>query len=283
MPELKAIYDNPDDIPESIEDFRSLFVEKNGKWELSGVSGVQTQGNVARLEAALKKERDDHKSTKSALQVWGELDPEDVHSKLDRIPELEAAADGKLDDAKIEELAQKRAEATMRSKLAPMERELGKTKKEREELATALGEYQAKETRRTIHDKTRKALLDAKVLNEAHEDALMLAERVFEITEEGQVLTKDGVGVTPGLEPAAWLQEIQDKRPHWWPASQGGGAKGSGGVGGFGGKNPWTAEHWNMTEQGRILREKGTDYAERLAQAAGTGVGKGKPRPKQTA
>jgi hypothetical protein len=42
--------------------------------------------------------------------------------------------------------------------------------------------------------------------------------------------------------------------------------------------NPWSAAHWNMSEQGRILREKGREYADRLASAAGTKVGGVKPR-----
>lgn len=278
--ELKAQYDKQEDIPQSIEDFRGLFIEKGGKWELTGIVGMQTDGNVARLETSLKKERDEHKETKAKLAVWGDYKHEDVVAKLDRIPELEAAAGGKLDDAKIDELANKRVEATLKSRLAPIERESAKVKKERDELAATVDEFKGKEVRRTIHDRTRAALTAAKVLAEAQEDALMLAERVFEVTEDGNVVTKEGSGVPQGLDPAAWLSEIQPKRPHWWPASSGGGARGSSGGGGFGGKNPFSAEHWNMTEQGKVLRDKGKEAAERLASAAGTTVGGAKPAAK---
>lgn len=280
MAELNAVYSSIDDIPETV-DFRDLFAEKNGKYELTGIKGVKTQADIERLQVSLAKEREEHKAARDRLGAWGDLDHEEVMSKLDRMQELEAAAEGKLDDAAIDELANKRAEGLLRTKLGPMERQLKKFEAQNAELAEQNSKFQAANIRRTIHDDLRKALIKAKVRPEAYEDALMLGERVFEVAEEG-VLTKDGVGVTPGLRPSDWLAEIEEKRPHWWPDSVGGGARGTGAPGsGLGGANPWSSEHWNLTKQGTTLREKGTEYAERLAQAAGTTVGGAKPKAKK--
>lgn len=280
---LKTIHDKEDEIP---EEYRSLYTQKGEKWELTGIEGVRTAADVERVTTSLKKERDDHKATKAALSGWTGLglEVDDVQKTLDRVPELEAAAGGKLDDAKIEEIATKRAEGILKSKLTPLERELAKTAKERDELAQAVGSFREKETRRTIHDRMRSALKASKALPEAEEDALLLGEHLLEITEEGDVVTREnGRGIPVGLDPAGLLAELQEKRPHWWPASQGGGAKGSAGGGGLGGgKNPWAAESWNMTEQGRIVREKGLDHANGIAARAGTTVGGPKPRPKAT-
>ena len=280
MSELKTVYDNEDDIPESVENFRELFVEKNGKFELTGISGIQTPANVARLQTGLEKERDAHKATKERLKVWGDMDHEDVVSKLDRIPELEAAAKGKLDDQAIEEIVQRRLDGTLKSKLGPIERENTKLKRERDEFAEKIGTFEQRETRRSIRDETGKALLAAKVIPEAHEDALFLAERLMEVTEDGNVITKDGNGVPPGLHPADWLTEIQDKKPHWWPPAVGGGARGSRGGTTFGGPNPWSADGWNMTAQGQYVRAHGTEKASRLAEAAGTKIGGERPKAK---
>lgn len=278
MPELKTIYDSPDDIPESIEDFRALFTEKNGKHELTGIGGIQTPANVSRLEASLAKERNEHKTTKDKLAVWGELDHDDVQKSLDRIPELEAAGGDKLDEAGIEAIVSKRVDGTIKSKLSPLERENKRLAKENGELTEANTGFVAANTRRTVHDDVRRALTAAKVIPEAHDDALMLAERVMEVTEEGAVVTRDGVGVAPGLDPAGWLGEIQDKKPHWWPASVGGGARGSAGPGAaLGGKNPWSPKSWNMTEQGQYVRTHGMEKAKRMAEAAGSHVGAGSP------
>lgn len=42
-------------------------------------------------------------------------------------------------------------------------------------------------------------------------------------------------------------------------------------------KNPWSAKHWNLTTQGAIVKRHGSATAERMAKAAGTTVGAGKP------
>ena len=283
MPELKALYDKADDIPEAVEDFRALFTEKNGKFELTGIAGVQTPANVARLETSLSKERTDHKATKATLAVWGDLVHDDVQKSLDRIPELEAAAGGALDDAKIEEIVNRRVEGVIKSKLSPLERANKKLLEGNAELTTANEGFTVANTRRTIGDDVRRALVKAKVVPEAHDDALMLGERVFEVTEEGKVVTRDNVGVAPGLDAEGWLTEIQDKKPHWWPASISGGALGSRGPGtALGGKNPWSPQSWNMTEQGRYLRANGMEKAKRLAEAANSHVGAATPTKPST-
>ena len=49
-----------------------------------------------------------------------------------------------------------------------------------------------------------------------------------EIQDKGLIaprITRDNVGVTPGIDPAVWLSEIQAKRPHWWGEMVGTGAE----------------------------------------------------------
>lgn len=271
---LKAIHEKLDDIPDQYQD---LYTEKDGKYELTGIQGIKTQGDVDRVTESLRRQTDLHKETKAKLAVWGELKHDDVRAQLDLIPELEAAAKDKLDEAKIEEIVTRRVDGTIRSKMAPVERENAELKKVNAEQGETIVGHVAKDRSRTLHDQVHKALVASKVIPEAHEDALMLADRHFEVTEDGAILTRDAGGITPGLDPTSWLTEIQEKRRHWWPESVGGGAKGSGGTGGLGGKNPFSAENWNMTAQGQMLKEHGAEKTERMAKAAGTTVGGKKP------
>lgn len=88
---LKAILDSIDDLP---EDVKKEYVEKNGKFELQ-VEGMKTQADVERLQGALTKERNDHKAVRDRLGLLGDRKIEDVLATLDRVPELEAAADRK--------------------------------------------------------------------------------------------------------------------------------------------------------------------------------------------
>lgn len=251
--------------------YHDLYTEKDGEYVLD-VEGVKTQEDIDRLQESLRKERNDHKETKEKYRSLDGLDVEDVIAKLDEYDELKAKADNSgNDDEKVEKLV----EARMRSKLAPLERELQQAKAKNGELEGEVNQYKGKEKERTIHDHIRKAAATAKVRDTAIEDALVYGERVFDVDESGRVVTKDGVGVTPGLTPDVWLSEIKNQRPHWWPESKGAGANGGNGSGG--GSNPWSKENWNMTEQGRFLTEHGQEKAEQMAQSAGTSLGGRKP------
>lgn len=272
---LKATHDTLEEIPEA---HRELYTERGGKFELTGIEGVKTQADIDRLNRGLTSERDAHKLSKAKLEGYLNLgDAEELQAKLDRIAELEAAAGGKLDETKLNELV----EGRLRTKTAPLEREKAQLIAQNAEKDTKIEAYEARERQRVIHDVVRTAASKSKMHEHALEDALLLAERVLEVDEQGNVTTKDGVGVTPGISPEVWLQEMAPKRPHWWPESGGGGGRGNpGGRGGHGGNNPFTAEHWNMTEQGRVYSES-PERAAQLAQSAGTTVGGQRPAPRK--
>jgi hypothetical protein len=251
---LKALYEKQDEIPEA---FRPLFSERGGKFELTGIEGVKTQGDVDRLSTSLTKERADHKTTKGLLEAWGDLKPDEVRVKLDQYPQLELAAAGKvkeLDDAQRKALT------------APLERQIDNFKKQVETLTATVTEFKGRERTRNIHDAVRAAAVESKVQATALEDVLLLAERVFDVDADGKVTVKDNAGFTPGLDAKLWLQDMQAKRPHWWPPSQGGGGTGGGG-GGFP-DNPWLKANWNVTKQGQLMAQDPAK-AKQMAQSAG--------------
>lgn len=261
-------YDNFDSIPSQVS---HLYREKDGKWVLIGAGELKTTEDVSRVQEGLRKEREDHKETKRKLARFNGLDPDEVFEKLDRFEELEAAAEGKIDETKINEMVETR----LRSKTAPLERKIQQLESTNKELETQVSDFQGRERRRTIHDHIRKAASAAKIRDTALEDALLVGENVFEIDESGRVVTKDGVGVTPGVEPSVWLTEVKQSRPHWWPESQGIGARG--GDGGNGAvNNPFSKDNWNLTEQGKLVQQDRAK-AEQMARAAGTSIGG--PRP----
>lgn len=269
---LKAVIDTADF--DGLDDaIKAEYKEKNGKYHLD-VEGVKSIDEFNVVHGALAKERTDHKKSKDRLALFGALDPEEVSTQLARIPELEIAASGKIDDKKVEEIVTTRIHA----KLAPVERERDQLKVKVAEKDTVIQGFETKEKTRTIHDAVGKAARAAKVLPTAEEDALMLAERIFEVDDTGAVVAKDNVGVTPGIAPDAWFQDLSAKRPHWWAPSQGGGAHNRNG-GGNSGPNPFSRAGWNLTEQGAMVRGDRAK-ADRLAKAAGTTVGGPMPAEK---
>lgn len=267
---LKAVVDTLEGIDEKYHD---LYTEKDGKFALSPIEGMKPLGEFNTVYTALAKERTDHKATKTALGAFAGLEPDDVRNKLDRFGELEIAAAGKMDDKKIEEVVA----ARINSQLAPVQRERDKLKTELVDASKTIEGFKTEKKQRAITDTVTKAARSLKVLDAAQDDAVLLAERLFDVADDGAVVTRDGVGVTPGITAEAWLSDMREKRPHWWGASAGGGA--GPGKGGAGGPNPFSAANWNMTEQGQLIR---TDRpkAERLAAAAGTTIGGKKPEKK---
>lgn len=271
---LKAIVDNLDDVPEH---FHELYVEKNGKYEISGIEGMKTQADVDRLQVALSKERADHKMVKDKFAPLADRDPSEILKSLDRIPELEAAATGKLDQTKLDELVETR----VKGRIVPIEREKATVSQKLAEAEQRIQAFESKETTRTIHDKVREAIGKTKGFQpSAVEDALVFAERMLEIDEGGKVVTRDNIGVTPGVDPTVWLTDMQVKKPHWWGTSEGTGALGNRSNNSGGSDNPWSHEGWNMTLQGQQYRQNPA-RAEQMAKAAGTTIGGKKPEPKK--
>lgn len=251
-PELEYAYDSADDIPVG---FEGLYSEKDGKHVLTRVKGIKTQADVDRLQQALTKERTDHKNAKQQLSVLtahGTVD--EILANLDRIPELEAKQ-GKGDPADLEKL--------LNAKTAPLTRQLNELQTKLAEKDKEIDGYKGKETKATVADAVRKAAKTLKVRDDAIEDAIMYGERVLTIDESGNVVTKEGVGVTPFLGAEDWLRDMLPTRTHWLQESVGGGSEG--GKGGYSGVNdPYSHDGWSLTEQMKIFKES-PDKARKMA------------------
>jgi len=262
---LKAVMDSIDDLPDPIKE---LYSERDGKYELTGIAGVKSEEDVRRLQSALEKERTDHRSTRDKFKPFAELDPEEVFSKLDRIPELEAAAAKELDEAALEEMAERRAA----TRIKPLERQLHGLTQREQELVAKVQEYETREQNRVIGESLLTAGKKLKMLDP--EDAITFGRTAFLLNEHGEVVTEDG------LSPEQFLTDLQAKKGHLWGPTAGGGARGGAGGGAGWANNPFSADNWNMTEQARIVRTQGMEIAERMAKAAGTKVGGSKPAKK---
>jgi hypothetical protein len=270
---LKAIYEKEDDVPEAV---REHYAEKGGKWELQA-EGMKTQADVDRVKSALDKEKKEHKDTKDKFKAFDGMDPEDVQSKLDEYDELKArveAGGGEIPEDKIQAIVDKRVQR----EIAPIKRENDKLKTENDELRASNGELDGRIKMGRIETAVRKAAETAKVVPTAIDDIVALADRTFEIDDDGNVVTREGIGAAPGVGVDVYLTDMKEKRPHWWPVSAGGGSRGSNGEGG-GADNPWSARGWNLTKQGQVLKEN-RSKAEQLASVAGVPVTGGR-RPEE--
>lgn len=271
MDPLELNYDSLDAVPEA---FRPLYSEKDGKFALTAVNGLKTVQDVANVQEALRKERNDKAALEAALRPWKDLKHSEVMAQLDRVRELEAAAAGKIDEKKLEEIVT----ARIGQKTGPLERQLNEYKTNFETAAQERDALKQQIARRDLSDAVRTVATEMKVVSTAIADVEMIASVYLERDETtGNFIVKNGVpGITPGLDVKGFMKEMQKQRPHWWPASQGGGANG-GGAGGDSSDNPWSAKNWNLTKQGQVIKTQGLAAAEQMAKSVGSYVGASQP------
>lgn len=268
---LKLKYDSQEDIPEG---FADLYTEKDGVWHLTGVEGMKTTEDTDKLSKSLREERAAHKKTKDKLAKLGgdDVDIDEVVEQLDELEDLrariEAGEGGKVDEKKLEELV----EARMKRELRPIERERDQLKSRNQELEGENTTLKTTINNGTIETKLRELATSEKVIGSAMDDIIFMGTHLFEVAEDGAIVAKEGArGVEAGITPDVWLGDMKEKRPHWWPQSQGGGAGGGSGPGGTG-SNPWSAKNWDLDAQGALIRQDRAK-AERLAKAAGSKIG----------
>lgn len=258
---LPLTIDALDTLPESIhEDYKK---GDDGKYHLT-VAGLRPESDFAKQKAEAAAKERELKLAVGKFAPLGDRDPKEILAILDRVPELEEAAKGGNSEEKINSLV----EARIKSKLAPLSREKEELLKELETNKAAVAEYMEKERVRAITDNVRKAATASKVLPEAVDDLVALASSRFNVGEDGSVTTQDG------LTADMWLKDIQDKKPFYWPPSQGGGARG--GSGGSGTVNPFLEKNWNLTEQAKLMQTN-PSLAAHLAKVAGVELGDVRP------
>ncbi len=245
--------------------------------DLEGPTDALPAVKTVKAEAATTRQKmKDFENKYKKLEAFEGMDAIEVRAKLDRIEELELASGGKLDQAAIDKIV----EARIKTKLAPIERERDTLKTEKLTLTQQIEQFTTQNRMRSLSDQIREAATKEKMLPEAIEDAVILAERIMNIDEDGHATVKaNKAGYTEGLDVVNWMQDVKSKRPHWWGPTLGGGARGGLGGGGAG-NNPWSTEHWNMTEQNKMyIADK--VKAQKMAEAAGTSIGGKRPAAKK--
>jgi hypothetical protein len=265
---LKAILAKLDEVDEQ---FRSLYTERNGKFEFTGVEGLKTQADIDRQLAANQKVRTDLTAAQTALKAandkiaaWGDMTPEDVNAKLEKLATLEAGNSVPELAKNFETTVNARVAAVVDGKVKSETTKLQRTIDElKGQLTTATQSIQAFETKdntRTIHDAVRAAATAGKVLPEAVPDLLAIAGQELKLVD-GKPQTEDG------RDPTAWLEDRKAKTPYFWAAAQGAGSRGANGEV-LDGNNPFKREGHNVTKISQLVASNPTQAA-KLAEQAG--------------
>jgi len=226
-----------EDVVESLEKvpqpYRTLYVEKDGKFNLDM---GRIEDTVA-LKASIEKERKaarDSDAARKAVEAkyeakYAGIDPDEVRAMQAKFG---ADEEGQLIKAgKIEEVVAKRTE---KQRLA-QEKEL-----QARDAKVEAAEGRAKKfSQRALDDRVKDAVI-GKVHDTAIKggDVMRAAREIFTLNEDGDAVQMDKDGnVVLGKDgktsfgPAEWIESMREINPHWFPnQNSGGGASGDRGA-----------------------------------------------------
>jgi hypothetical protein len=207
---LKSVVEDIAGVPEA---YRDRYTERDGKHYLDEIE----IDDGAEVKTALAAEREERRKAKEALARFEGLDPEKAREALEAAQKAEEA---KLrDKGKFDEL--------LKAKEAAHAQELAK-----------LGETITSQTQQLrkfkLDDRLRAAALKAGVLPDDLEDVMTLTGTRFDLSDDDQIVMKDGPGVTP---EKFYGEVFREQRPKFY-APSGAGGSGAAGAGGAGGVTP---------------------------------------------
>lgn len=258
---LTAIVPDLGDVPSQ---FHELYTERNGQFEMTGVEGMKTQGDVDRLQEALRKERINSGDLRTRVSAFGENTPEtieELQSNLDETRiQLEAA--GREGGPSPEDI-DKMAESRVLARIKPLERQMKKQEAALLEITGERDVLKVDRNRSTLVSAVERAAQakDIGVQKDviASGDIAAWGERHFEVVD-GLVVTRDVNGLTPGLSPEQAFQDIKEgnSRSYWFGPTVGAGASGGKGGADETGDNPFaineaTGRPKNLTLAGQIM------------------------------
>lgn len=273
---LRTILENLDDIPDNMHE---LYTEKDGKFILN-LEGVDEHPAVTALKNALERQKqanrkinDDFKAAKEKLaKIPEDFDPDEFLRIKTTLEEYEANPDKRKDgDAKAAQEAVA-ARKMLEQKMANMEKAntdaINKFKKQLEVKDGFISQL-------LIDEGLTKALVEVGVGKEFLKAAkALLREDVKVVDEDGSykaIVETDTGPLDISRYVSDWV--ASDEGKVFIPPAKGSDA-GPGKTGpklNLGEKNPWAKETWNLTLQGKMLREDRMK-ADKLAKAAGQAI-----------
>ena len=207
---IKAIYEKKEDIP---ADFESLYSERDGKWELTGVEGIKTEADIERIHEGLRKEREEHAAAKAELAT-ARKDLATAQDELKVYKDKGIDPNAEPEPPKHEDLV----------KLARYERELADANKALSDKVAELEALQSTVTRGTIKDQLRQSA--AKYIREdARDREIDILADMFELSD-GKPLTKADLERNSSLTAEEFLEIHVKENPFLAIPSNSGGAGG---------------------------------------------------------
>lgn len=167
------------------------------------------------------------KTIQEKLLTFADIDdPVKALEALTFINESEEAQ--MIRDGKFDELLEKRT-STMRLE---HDNSIVDLTEQLLEASKGKGKYKGLYQTKIMDDELREVAGKAGVRQEAITDVLLRANTIFQLGQDGTVEARDGAGKLLKNEegnvvtPSVWLESMKETSPHYWPSSEGSGARG---------------------------------------------------------
>jgi hypothetical protein len=279
---VKSLLETLDDVPEALHaEYKEQEIPGLGKRFVLDVDGFDLHPLVRGLKTAHDKVKADKDRFKTELDTLGTRFagiPEDLTSEqILQLYQNEKDGKGPNVDQRLAEL---RAELDRKRKAEVEAKEAEIAARDQR-----IGFLTKTIEKRTVDDGLTNALIEVGVTKELLPAArALLKERgvIQFLEEDGEFKALAKTDAYGDIETLRYVQEWAkaDEGKAFVPKPTGGGAQGGGPGGRQNGDNPFSREKWNVTAQGRMVTEKGFEYASRMAAQAGTTVGGPPPAPK---
>ena len=181
---------------------------------------------TAGLKNKNKELLDEKKKIQETLKNFENIDPQKAKEAIEF---LETNAEAQMiKEGKINELIDRKT-SQMKS---DHETALAEVLSSLEETSTKASTFEKLYKTKMIEDGLRDAALKAKVRPEAIDDIILRGSREFSLATDGTIESRDSEGKLKKtlddkvLTPSNWIDGLKKTSPHYWPDSQGIGARG---------------------------------------------------------
>lgn len=201
---------------------------------------------------------DEKKQVQTKLKEFEDFDMDSAKEAMDFLQNNKDAQ--MIKDGKVDELIDKKT-SQMRS---DHEAALGEVTGQLNESNKKAGLYESLYKGKMVDDSLREAAINAKVRPEAVADILLHGRNIFNLADDNSVEARDSEGKLRKtvddkvLTTTNWIESLKKTSPHYWPDSEGAGARG----GGKGGRDDLDAaiiaasEKGDQSEYRRLLQKK---------------------------
>lgn len=279
---LKAVVEKLDDIPESLH-AEYILDDKDKKYYLDLDDSFRTHSKITPLSNTLGTLKEEAKQLKTTIEelrgkTEGLPDDFDPNKYRDIVEELENLKKDPGNGDRVQELAD--LKKNYEDRIKNLEQRNNREHADKvEKLNGHVRKLQSVLDNKTAGDELTSALVAVGVKPELLKAAKAMLRTVVKVvvendTEERRAVVDTDLGEVDVRNYIETWARSEEGKP-FIRQVEGGGAEGSGGRAALG-KNPFSHEGWNVTEQGRLVIAD-PQRAQKLAAAAGTSLGGMRP------